>query len=70
MQHLVSVEREQFQEWSQHPVTLLLFRWCELQVKAAKDNWASGSFESVVENARAIGNVTAFGEILEIDETL
>lgn len=41
-----------------------------MQVKAAKDNWASGSFENVVENARAIGNVTAFGEILEIDETL
>ncbi len=39
-------------------------------MQTAKDSWASGSFENVVDNARAIGNVTAFGEILEIDEIL
>jgi hypothetical protein len=64
------VEPEQVQEWKSHPVTRLLFRWCEEQIELTKDSWVAGKFETSVENARAQGNATAFGEILEINEDI
>ncbi len=52
-------------------MTQLLLAWCQSKVNEAKDSWASGAYQTEVQNAYAVGNVTAFGEILELDsETL
>ena len=54
-------------EWLAHPVSLLLRRWCSQQVETAKDNWVRGRYITQSEHDKAIGNATAFGEILDMD---
>jgi hypothetical protein len=61
------MDREQFEEWKSHPVTIEVFEEVEKHRSALKDALADGAtIGSKTHTARVVGNIEGLNQLLNI----
>jgi hypothetical protein len=70
-----TLQKEEFRQWKEHPVTKQLFGYLWGKREELKEVWATGGLsaptieELAIRNASAVGAVSVLEEILSVDDT-